>query len=371
MAAFCAGQIAQAEKPPRLDEYQRLLQEHVAKWPNSETASQAYSWLGRLAEHDRKWPEAIELLSRVKPGDPQYGAAVEAMGRSYDAWLADTRASGDDTRNLADQALAALEKAAGAAASRAAKPDAGTRTATLAAARIWLTEMPNGALPAERLLSSALGSDPEAPAAWKVEAQRWLVPALVLQGKGGQADALVDELASSRQQLALLDTLAKVRRTQTDPDARLKLAQVELDVQTQLLEQPRDLDGDALRSVRRSYARTLAETGRRQQGLEALEQLAREFPRDGQTYEDLATLLAEGNAADLELAVTAWTDVARKSRPGTARWLRAHAGLAAAQLKLGKQADARATIEHVRAKIPSLDGEWKARFDALSTEASR
>lgn len=371
MAAFCAGQLAQAEQPPRLDEYQRLLREHVAKWPNSETASQAFCWLGRLAELDRKWPEAIELLSKVKPGDPQYGAAVEAMGRSYDAWLADTRASGADTRPLADQALAALEKAAGAAASRAAKPDAGTRAATLAAARIWLTEMPNGSLPAERLLSSAIHSDPDAPGSWTVEAHRWLVPALVLQGKGGQADALVDELASGKQQLALLDTIAKVRRSQTDPDARLKLAQLELDLQTQLLEQPRDLDGDALRSVRRSYAQTLTETGRRQQGLEALQQLAREFPRDGQTYEELATLLSEGNQADQQLAVTTWTDVARKSRPGTARWFRAHAGLAAAQLKLGKRADARATIEHVFAKFPSLDGELKARFDALSAKAGR
>ena len=47
------------------------------------------------------------------------------------------------------------------------------------------------------------------------------------------------------------------------------------------------------------------------------------------------------------------------------------AGLAAVQLKLGKRAAARATIEHVRAKFPSLDGEFKARFDALAAEAAR
>jgi hypothetical protein len=105
--------------------------------------------------------------------------------------------------------------------------------------------------------------------------------------------------------------------------------------------------------------------------VEALEQLAREFPRDGQTYEDLATLLAEGSQADQQAAIATWSDVARKSRPGTARWFRAHAGLAAVQLKLGKRADARATIEHVRAKFPSLDGEFKARFDALAAEAAR
>jgi tetratricopeptide (TPR) repeat protein len=371
MAAYCAGQIAQMEKPPQLDEYQRLLREHVQKWPTSETASQAYSWLGRLAEHERKWAEAIELLSKVKASDPQYGEAVEAIGRSYEAWLAQVRAAGKDTRPLADQSLAALEKASGAAAKRGAKPDAGTRAATTAAARIWLTEMPNGALPAERILTSAIQADSQAPATWKFEALRWLVPALALQGKGGQADAIVDELADSRQQLTLLDALATVRRSQKDPDARLKLAQLELDVQTQLLEQPGELDSDALRGVRRSYARTLAETGRRRQGLEALEQLAREFPRDGQTYEDLATLLAEGNQADQEAAIATWSDVARKSRPGTARWFRAHAGLAAVQLKLGKRAAARATIEHVRAKFPSLDGEFKARFDALAAEAAR
>jgi hypothetical protein len=131
------------------------------------------------------------------------------------------------------------------------------------------------------------------------------------------------------------------------------------------------LDGDAMRAVRRSYALTLAETGRRQQGLVALQQLAREFPRDGQTSEDLATLLAAGNRADQETALTMWTSVARKSRPGTARWFRAHAGLAGIQLKLGQRAEARTTIEHVRTKYPSLAGEQKAMFDALAAQAGR
>lgn len=369
MAAFCAGQIAQAEKPPKLDEYQRLLREHVAKWPNTETASQAYSWLGRLAELERKWPEAVDLLSKVKPADPQYGTAVDALGRSYESWLADTRAAGGDTRALADRALNALEAASRAASDRGAKPDAGTRAASLAAARIWLTELPNGALPAERLLLTAL-ADPEAPATWKPEAHRWLVPALVLQGKGGRADAIAEEFTSGAQQLQLLEVLARVRHAQADLDARLKLAQLELDVQTQLLEQPGGLDGDALRSVRRSYARTLAETGRRQQGLEALQQLAHEFPRDGQTSEELATLLGEGNQADQGLALKVWMDVARKSRPGTARWFRSHAGLASTQLKLNQRKEARETVAHVLAKYPSLDGEFKARFDGLAAQAA-
>ncbi len=371
MAAFCAGQIAQSETPPRLEQYVRLLREHVQQWPAGETACQAYSWLGRLAEHDRKWSEAIELLLKVKPSDPQYGGAAEALGRCYEAWLAETRDRGGDPRQLAEEALAALERVASAAATRGAKPDAGTRAAAMSAARIWLLEMPGGALPAERLLRGMLGTDREAPAEWQAEARRWLAPALALQGKGGQADALVDEILESREQLALLETIARVRRRQTDADAVAKLTQIELDIETRLLEQPGDLDSAALRSVRRSYALTLAQTGRRQQGLEALQQLAREFPRDGQTHEELAMLLDEGNQADREAALSIWTDVARKSRPGTARWFRAHAGLAGTQLKLGRRAEARTTIERVVAKYPSLDGDLKARFDALAQEAAR
>ena len=52
-----------------------------------------------------------------------------------------------------------------------------------------------------------------------MEARRWLVPALVLQGKGGQADAIIDELVAGKQQLALLETVAKVRRSQSDAGA--------------------------------------------------------------------------------------------------------------------------------------------------------
>lgn len=371
LAAYCAAQLAQLEQPPKLDEYKNLLREHVATWPQNETASQAYSWLGRLAENRGDWNEAIETLAHVKASDPQYVEAAAAIGRCYEARLAAAHHGGEDGRRLADEALGTLERIANRARDRGAKPDAATRAATLAAARIWLTEIPTGALPAERLLQDALQADVSAPAEWKTTAKRWLVPALVMQGKGGQADQLLDSLsASPGEALATLETLATVRRRHAGDDAGRKLAEVELKLENQLLDRRAELDSETLRSVQRRRALTLAETGRRQPGLEALQALAEEFPRDGQMHEDLATLLMDGNEADIRAALVKWTQVAQKSRPGTPRFFRAYYGLAATQLKLGQRSEAVATVQAVAAKFPQLGGpELKPRFEQLLAAA--
>jgi len=372
LAVFCAAQLAQASKPPKLDEYEKLLREHVTAWPQGATTSQAFSWLGRLAEQRGDWPAAIGFLLQVRPGDPQYAEAVAAIGRCYEAQLADLHARGQDGRRFADDALATLERIAGGGSARGTKPTGATRAATLAATRIWLTELPTGALPAERLLRGALESDRSAPDAWKTEARRWLVPALVMQSKGGQADQVVDQLPrSAAESLALLESLATVRRRHPD-DAGRKLAEMELAVANELLERRQELDGDALRAVLRRRALTLAETGRLKEGLEELQSLAREFPRDGQTHEDMAELLMAGSAADVRAALAKWQEVAHKSRPGTPRWFRANFGLAETQLKLDQRAEARATIQSVAERFPELGGPaMKPRFERLAKDAGK
>jgi tetratricopeptide (TPR) repeat protein len=371
LAAYCAAQLAQLEKPPKLDEYRNLLREHILTWPQGKTASQACSWLGRLAENRGDWNEAIETLSQVKPGDPQYTEAAAAISRCYEAKLAEAHVRGENSGRLADDALAALERISASARTRGGKPDAATRAATLSAARIWLTEISTGALPAERLLQDALKSDTAAPADWQASARRWLVPALVMQNKGGQADQMLDAVTKSpADALASLEVLSLVRRRQVGSDGARKLAGVELRLAQQLLERSAELDGQMLRSVQRRRAITLAESGQRQEGLAALQALADEYPRDGQAHEDLANLLMAGNDTDLHAALTKWTQVAEKSRPGTPRFFRAYCGLAQTQLKLGQRRAAAATVQAVADKYPQLGGvAMKPRFEQILAEA--
>jgi hypothetical protein len=172
--------------------------------------------------------------------------------------------------------------------------------------------------------------------------------------------------------LGMLDVLALVRNRQAESDGARKLATFELRLANRLLERSAELDGETLRSVQRRRAITLAETGQRAEGLAALQTLADEYPRDGQTHEDLATLLMAGNDADLRAALTKWTHVAEKSRPGTPRFFRAYCGLAQTQLKLGQRRAAAATVQAVADKFPQLGGiALKPRFEQILAEATK
>lgn len=370
LAVYCAAQLAQAQQPPNLDEYEQLLREHVATWPEGPTASQAFSWLGRLAEHRHNWQDAVEALRHVKPGDPQFADAVEAVGRSYDAWLEELHERGQDGQRLADEALAWFEQIT---PPRGAKPNAAARAAALAAARIWLKEMPTGALPAERLLSAALENDPQSPDDWKANARRLLAAALAAQGKTAQAGELLDQLphAGTADALALFQSVSEIRR-RAGGDVQRRLAEVELVAADNLLEQRGQLDGPTLRAVTRERALALAALDRRKEAIDALQALAGAHPGDGQTREALASLLMAGDEADVRMALAKWGEVASRSRPGTPRWFRAHYALARTQLALGQASDARATIQRVASRYPDFGGDVRQRqFDQLSAEIEK
>jgi tetratricopeptide (TPR) repeat protein len=367
LAVYCAAQLAQAEQPPKLDEYDRLLREHVAAWPDGPTSSQARTWLGRLAVHRGDWQDAIDTLRHVKPADPHFADAVATMGSAYDAWFDDLHQRGANAGRLPDEALDWFERVS---PPPGGKPNAATRAAVLAAARIWLKEVPTGALPAERLLREALDYDSLAPKEWQAAARSLLVLALAAQSKRNQADTVLEQVprASVPDALALLQMFWDVRR-RASVDVQRNLAEVELAAEEDLLNRRERLDAATLQAVTRERALTLAALGRRKDALAELQTLARAYPRDGQTQEAWARLLSSGDEPDLRAALTKWGEVANRSRPGTPRWFRAHDGLARAQFELGQVAAARATIARVKSKHPDFGGEsMKRQFDQLSAE---
>jgi hypothetical protein len=370
LAVYCAAQLAQAEQPPKLDEYESLLRQHVATWPKSRTASQAWAWLGRLAENRGDWQQTIEALRQVPPGDPRFAEAVEAIGRSYEAWLAELHQRGQSGERLADEALAWCEQVS---PKRDAKPSDAARSANLVAARVWLSEISDGAAQAERLLTAALARDAEAPVEWKAAAQRLLVAALAAQGKTAEADTLLKQIprATAADWLALCQTLSPIRR-RARGEVHPKLAEIELAAADEVINRRQELDAATLLAVARDRAVTLAALGRRSEAIDQLQALARAHPRDGQTHEELALLLMAGNDAELQAAVGKWAEVAKRSRPGTPRWFRAHYSLARTQLTLGRVAAARATIAQVAARYPDFGGaDSKRQFDELSAELER
>jgi tetratricopeptide (TPR) repeat protein len=374
LAVHAAARLAAIQKPPKLAEYERLLDEHLAKWPQSPTASQAWCWLGRLKEHERAWREALAALRKVKADHVEYAAAVEAAGRCYLALIAQLRSSGKPSPQLANEALAYFTEVIGPTPQGAKFKSAAARAATLAAARIALDEIPGGVAKAQDLLTMALDGNPDAPQEWKRAAGNLLVIALVRRGRVTEAQELLRSIprGTPSDALALADALADERQ-RSSGDADGKLAAVELSVLDELLSKPDALERTTLHGASRRRAIALGEMGRRKEAIAELEALAKENPRDGQTQEDLASLLSAGSdAADLKRALAQWKAVAAKSRPGSPRWFRAHYAVASIELALGNSAQARSTIKRVEAAHRDLGGaEMKAKFERLLAESER
>ncbi|MBI3839995.1 MAG: hypothetical protein HY288_18900 [Planctomycetia bacterium] len=372
LAVHCAAQLSGQQQPPPLEEYEQLLREQVATWPKDATASQAWWWLGRLKEHQHAPQEAIKCLRNVRVDHPQHAAAVEAAGRCYATYLSELRRNDNANVQLAKEAARYFEQiTAPVRGPQGATP--ATRAAALAAASLWLKETPDGAARAEQILNAAL-ANAGAPPDWQAIARSLLVPAVAAQGRIRQAEELLKEIPVGpiERSLAMIDTLAELI-DRAAAHRRRPLAALQLIAIGDLLARRDELDPIALQRVTRLKATMLAEVGRSAEAIEILEGLAKQNPRDGQTQEDLASLLtASEESATLKLALAKWRDVALKSRPGSPRWFRAHYGLARTYLNLDHPAQARWAVKQVESAHPDLGGaQMKARFQQLLAECDR
>ena len=371
-AIHSAAQLAQ-QQPSNLDEYEQLLREHVELWPDSPTASQAWSWLGRLEEHNGAWQEAIHAFRRVKPDQPQYAEAVAATGRCYEGALAAMRLAGNSHDLLARDAVEYLEGVIKPASRQGAMHNDATRAAVLAAARISLKEIPGGAEKAAKILRAASPAEATAPQSWKQAADALRVPVLAATGQAALAKELLKKIqfGDIAEALAMIDLLHAARDNAT-ADGKRGLAEVELAAIDDLLAKRDALDDAAVKNLARRQADTLVEVGRRGEAVAALEALCKKYPRDGQAQEDLAALLSAGRDREsLQAALVQWNEVAAHSRPGSPRWFRAHLAIARAQLDLDQPAEARATVKRVEASHPDFGGApLKVQFLQLLAECN-
>jgi hypothetical protein len=319
-----------------------------------------------LAEHEHDPREALAAFQHVKRDQPQYADAVEAAGRCYAQLVAESRDRGAEHERLANEAVSYFERVIAAEKSRSAN-DAAARAAALAAARVALADLPQGAAKAESLVSAALARPADAPTEWNTAARSLLVAALAASGRIDEAEKLLQQIPidATPDALAVSQLLGEARGRASGEAAR-KLARLELTVLDELLLSRDKVDAKALPGVARQRATALAAAGRRAEALAALAALATENPRDGQTQEELATLMAGGDRESQRAALEQWRLVASKSRPGSPRWLRAHYGLARTQLDLGNPQLASQVIKQVAAAHPDLGGsQMKASFEQL------
>ncbi len=374
LAIHSAAQVAQQQDPPQLDEYEKLLRQHVELWSGSTTASQAWWWLGRLLQHQQSWQEAIRALAHIQASDPQYVEAVNAIGQCYESALAQMRQRGNRNELLARDAVDYLQRVIAHPGADSPEHTEAARAAILSAARIYMTEIRGGGTNAERLLNTALREHPAAPPKWKQRVRALLVPALAASGHVASANELLNQLpiGSTDEALRLTELLAAVKQQAAAGD-QPALARLELTAISDTLAKSGNLDEATTKSLYGRRADILLETGQRGEALAALRKLAEKYPRDGNIQEQLASqLTAGGDEPSRRAALSKWREIAKHCRPGSARWLRAHLAQARLQLELGDPGNARATIKLVESSHPQMGGpEMKARFQQLLAECDR
>lgn len=196
LAAWNAAQVARADSAAG-DGYASILREHLATWPNAESADQARIWLGRVNEAESNWADAIDAYSGVPKSSPHFTAATMALARCWPKHLTELTAAGKPTSEPAAEAIRGLQEAITGDEHRLPEPwtDADRATA-LAIAELIVAYQPASSSDAVRILEAALKGPPEPSAEWKAAARVPLALAMSeLPGRRAEALAALASLA--------------------------------------------------------------------------------------------------------------------------------------------------------------------------------
>jgi hypothetical protein len=368
LGIFNLSQAARQSSDASLDEYGAALEEHLAHWPEGESAGEAHWWLGRLQQAQRKWPEAVKSLQAVDPQHARYADAVTTLATVYRQWIAAEMAEGKPVARLAADAAQWLAAQAGeTAASDEVKTKAMRAVAAITAADFWIQFASDGYDDAQRVLEQVT-SDASVLPAWRSRANSLLIVAYAGQGDGQQARETLGAIseADHAELFAVITRLEGLASTAQGPLSR-ELAELVL-VAVERLKPARDqLTAQHARQLDMATAGALTILDRSSQAQTLLQRLAEQYPQDGEVRELLATTLgAREDAASRETALNQWRQLERGSKAASPRWFRARYQQARLLVALNRRDEAQKLLGVTRLVHPELGGpRMKAQFDAL------
>ncbi len=379
LAITAAAEAIRAAEPGGRDQaladYEMLLAEHIESWPDAPTAGQALLWQGKLHQSRSEWPEAIAALCSVKESSPQYAAAIAALVNCYDAYLSklqrDDQPTDEIGRNAAeffDDIVRKQVRSRGPAGGTTSSPLA--VDAAMAAATIWMQYTDDRFAEAGKSLETALAGADGLSAESVAQAQGLLLVALSGQRRLGDAMLVVDRSAAAPldRQVEMLDALVRIALPE---EYDVRQGALALRVVRRVEPQAARLSATQRRVFAQSRAAALALSGDVARALAEYEQLAQQFPNDGQVQEAIAAILARSADPDvLRRALAKAREIERRSPPPSPLWFRARMLEVETLLHLGEADEAAKLIELTRVLHPDLGGaEDAARFDELLQEA--
>jgi hypothetical protein len=348
--------------------YRQLLEEHLAHWPQSLTASQARVWLGNELRRDGQLEQAIEIYQGVSVEFAQYVAVLELLETCWWLQLKSLASDPPQLQQAQGEAVQFFEAVVlGTEGQLPRRWSPATRQAVLTAARFRLQGSAAGLARVEAMIKAALQGQPAAEEGWVFAARGLLVLALAGQDKKEEAAAALKQLAGGEpsQILETIAALANLARQATG-GAKTQLAQMQLTLIDQLQAHQGQLSAvDQLRFVQ-LRGRALADAGQQVAALQVFKHLAADHPRSGSIQETYAELLsAVDNPGSRQQALQQWRRVAQHSPPKSTRWYRAKYQVAMTYFRLGQPKQTAARLRYLQATSGWEDSGMKAQFEAL------
>jgi hypothetical protein len=356
--------------PQSAEAYVAALHEHLQTWPTATSTAQAALWLGQWQTARQQWREALAAYAQVPLDSPKLDEAIPAAGKAARHWLSTSVASGKSVSSDLITALSFFQRVLFSEGGRL--PERWTQTqrdAALAIAELRLAYEPGSAGEVEPLLTAALQSAQDLPAAWQQEATLQRILALAaLPGRERDAQAAIAQVAAASpdQLLASIDRMSQVAAS-SPPNMRGAIAGLQLQT-IGLLEQKRaQLPAAELVTLDRIKAEALVSAGKQAEAFAIYARLVKENPNHGPIQEGWGDmLLAATDKGSLEQARDQWRRIAARSKPRTSRWCKAKYNVALALFKLGDKPGAAELLRYTLEVPPGLaDTGWETQFQNL------
>lgn len=352
------------------DSYVVILNEHLKTWPEDESSAQAALWLGQWHTAKQNHREAFAAYAATPRNSAKLNEAVPAAGVAAKAWFASLSESGKSPSADLQPVVAFFQQVLFGSENRL--PERWTqahREAALAIAELRLAYDSNSAAEAESLLSAALQSTNEPPAAWWQEASLQRVLALaVLPGRERDAQAAIQQLAgaSPEQLLAGVDRLSKIGAT-SPPNLQTVIARLQLQTIALLDARRNQLQPADRVTLDRVRAEGLLLSGKRDEAVKLYAQLAKDNADNGPLQEGYGDALLLGNdKQSLEAALDQWRRIASRSKARTPRWCKAKYNIALAHYRLGDKPAAAQLLQYTLEAPPGLkETGWEQSYRDL------
>jgi hypothetical protein len=340
----------------RLDQYAKLLDQHLSVWPQSPTATEAQWRRVELLERWAQWDSLLATVRAVTPQDPHYLRSRELLVAAYAGLLAEDRSpTFFDAAREELQPLIFVDPTTWPAQWSPLQ-----REAALVLARAAIDRDAQWLDYGKRLLRRAIEDPPQPEPAWERPAVVTLSVAMLAGGEMAEADAWLRRVhkgkPAEREQLLL----TSLNRLRTQPGVCAEA--------NRLLRSLGALEGEIRQDAQTAVA--LAAAGRNDEALQLYRQLASERPDDRGVQIAYAKLLgASSQAEDREAALGRWRLIEARSEAGSDVWFEARLERLRLLIATGKKADAKKLLALTRLLAPGHGGdEQRAEFEKIARQ---